>query len=150
MMVTLPTIATPMTSHPTYQVGQRWRCQGRTADESPTLLINEISTHPRGGLIFHISLQGINVRNPRTPGVALTEMVYLPVAAQTLQHSGLVLLDTRPVNPAYRQGRQQWQAAFDAGNAAVYGNTIAAIIQLIEKQLNGIANTPPGTAANRH
>lgn len=133
-----------------YQAGQRWRCQGRTADENPILLINEISTHPRGGLIFHISLQGINVRNPRTPGVALTEMAYLPVAVQTLEHSGLEFVDQHPVNPAYRQSRQQWQAAFDAGNAAVYGNTIAAITHLIEKQLNGIPNTPPGTAGSRH
>lgn len=134
-----------------YQVGQRWRCQGRTADEQPLLLINEISTHPRGGLIYHVSLQQLKVRNPRTPGQLLTEMAYLPVAVQTLDHSGMTLLDQQPVNPAYREGRQQWQAAFDAGNAAVYGNTVAAIVHLIEKQLNGIPNTPPaGAAANRH
>ena len=142
----LRTMASPMTTNTAetrYQVGQRWRCQGRTADENPILLINEISIHPRGGQIFHISLQGINIHNPRTPGVALTEMVYLPVAVQTLEHSGLEFLDEQPVNPAYREGRQQWQVAFDAGNAAVYGNTIAAITQLIEKQLNGIPNTPP-------
>lgn len=69
-------------------------------------------------------------------------MSYLPVALQTLEHSGLTLHDTQPINPSYRESRQQWQAAFDAGNAAVYGNTVAAILQLIEKQLHGIANTP--------
>ena len=140
----------PTSSDSRYQVGQRWRCQGRSADEQPLLLINEISTHPRGGLIYHISLQGLKIRNARTPGQLLTEMAYLPVAVQTLEHSGLVLLDTQPLNPAYREGRQQWQAAFDAGNAAVYGNTIAAITHLIEKQLNGIPNTPPNAATNRH
>lgn len=148
-------LAPPMTAAPTtdqrYQAGQRWRCQGRHADEQPLLLINEISTHPRGGLIYHISLQGLKIRNARTPGQLLTEMAYLPVAVQTLDHSHMTLLDTQPVNPAYREGRQQWQTAFDAGNAAVYGNTVAAIVQLIEKQLNGIANTPPAaTAAHRH
>ena len=131
----------PTSSDSRYQVGQRWRCQGRSADEQPLLLINEISTHPRGGLIYHISLQGLKIRNARTPGQLLTEMAYLPVAVQTLEHSGLVLLDTQPLNPAYREGRQQWQAAFDTGNAAVYGNTIAAITHLIEKQLNGIPVT---------
>lgn len=135
-------MTTPSSPDDRYHVGQRWQCQGRTADNPPLLLINEISTHPRGGLIYHISLQDIRVRNPRTPGKLLTEMAYLPVAVQTLEHSGLQLRDIQPINPAYQEGRQQWQAAFDAGNAAVYGNTVAAIVHLIEKQLHGIANVP--------
>lgn len=126
-----------------YQVGQRWRCQGRTPDERPLLQINEISTHPLGGQIFHITMQDIKVRNPRTPGVLLTELTYLPVTLPTLQHSGLQALDSQPVNPAYLEGRQEWQAAFDAGNAGAYGNTVAAILTLVEKQLHGIANVPP-------
>ena len=136
-------MTSPTSSDTRYQVGQRWRCQGRSADEQPVLLINDISPHPRGGLIYHISLEGLKIRNPRTPGVLLERMAYLPVAVQTLDHSGMALLDSQPVNPAYRQGRQQWQVAFDAGDAAVYGNTIAAITGLIEKQLHGVPNTPP-------
>lgn len=134
-----------MTDHltnATYQVGQRWRSLGREPNEQPLLLINEISQHPRGGAIYHISLENIAVRSPQHAGGRLTAMSYLPVALQTLEHSGLTLHDTQPINPSYRESRQQWQAAFDAGNAAVYGNTVAAILQLIEKQLHGIANTP--------
>ena len=144
--MTRPWFAT-MTVHASpanhFQVGQRWRCDGRTSDEQPTLLINEISTHPLGGQIFHISLQDIKVLNPRTPGVLLTEQTYLPVTLPTLQHSGLQMIDTQPINPAYQESRQQWQAAFDAGNAGAYGNTIAAILALVEKQLHGISNVPP-------
>ena len=103
-------MTSPTSSDTRYQVGQRWRCQGRSADEQPVLLINDISSHPRGGLIYHISLEGLKIRNPRTPGVLLERMAYLPVAVQTLDHSGMALLDTQPVNPAYRQGRQ-WQVA---------------------------------------
>ncbi|XHH31121.1 hypothetical protein WIW49_08340 [Xanthomonas euroxanthea] len=44
------------TTSPAYAVGQLWRCRGRTATETPLLLINQIDVHPHGGQILHVSI----------------------------------------------------------------------------------------------
>jgi cyclopropane fatty-acyl-phospholipid synthase-like methyltransferase len=107
------------------------------------LLINRIDQHPLGGQIFHVTVDGLRIVQPQQPGGLLTRMAHLPITLPTLQHSGLSLLEMRQPDPEYMTGYEQWKQAFDAGNAGAFGNTLAAIATIIEKQLNGIPNVPP-------
>lgn len=121
-----------------YAVGQLWACQGRSADEQPTLLINRIDQHPLGGgNIYHVTLDGLKVRNPRVPEGIMTQLAHAPVTDQTLQRSQLRLLGQQAADPAYLQGYGQWREAFDAGNAGSFGVSVATILEIVERQLNG-------------
>ena len=126
-----------------YAVGQLWQCQGRTADERPTVLINRIDEHPLGGQIYHVTLEGLRIRNQHAPGGIQTRLAHAPITAPTLAYSQATLIGERPVDPAYLEGYGQWKQAFDAGNAGAFGNTVAAIATIVEKQINGIPNIPP-------
>ena len=121
-----------------YAVGQLWACQGRHDGEQPTLLINRIDQHPLGGgNIYHVTLEGLKIRNPRVPEGVMTQLAHAPVTDQTLQRSQLRLLGQRAADPAYLQGYGQWREAFDAGNAGSFGVSVATILEIIERQLNG-------------
>lgn len=121
-----------------YAVGQLWACQGRHDGEQPTLLINRIDQHPlAGGNIYHVTLDGLKIRNPRVPEGVMTQLAHAPVTDQTLQRSQLRLLGQQAADPAYLQGYGQWREAFDAGNAGSFGVSVATILEIVERQLNG-------------
>ncbi|PZU24381.1 MAG: hypothetical protein DI584_14360 [Stenotrophomonas sp.] len=121
-----------------YAVGQLWACQGRQDGEQPTLLINRIDQHPlAGGNIYHVTLDGLKIRNPRVPEGVMTQLAHAPVTDQTLQRSQLRLLGQQAADPAYLQGYGQWREAFDAGNAGSFGVSVATILEIVERQLNG-------------
>ena len=119
-----------------YAVGQLWACQGRHDSEQPTLLINRIDQHPlAGGNIYHVTLDGLKIRNPRVPEGVMTQLAHAPVTDQTLQRSQLRLLGQQAVDPVYLQGYGQWREAFDAGNAGSFGVSVATILEIVERQL---------------
>ncbi|MGE8281795.1 MAG: hypothetical protein ACN6O2_15350 [Stenotrophomonas sp.] len=129
---------------PDYAVGQLWACKGRHDGEHPTLLINRIDQHPLGGgNIYHVTLQGLKIRNPRLPEGIMTQLAHAPVTGQTLERSQLQLIGQRVPDPVYLQGYGQWREAFDAGNAGSFGVGIATILEIVERRLNGIPLDQP-------
>ena len=89
---------------PDFAVGQLWRCTGRSLVETPTLLINRIDEHPLGGQIFHATVYGVRVRNPRLPGGIMDKLMHVPVTRAVLEQSATTLEGTRPIDPIYQQG----------------------------------------------
>ena len=101
-----------------YAVGQLWACQGRHDGEQPTLLINRIDQHPLGGgNIYHVTLDGLKIRNPRVPEGIMTQLAHAPVTDQTLQRSQLRLLG---------QHRRDRLLVHHAGGDAVVHRRVAA------------------------
>ena len=116
-----------------YAVGQLWAGQGRHDGEQPTLLINRIDQHPLGGgNIYHVTLNGLKIRNPRVPEGVMTQLAHAPVTDQTLERSQLRLLGQQAADPVYLQGYGQWREAFDAGNAGSFGVSVATILEIVE------------------
>lgn len=128
-----------MTSPTLYAVGQTWRCTGRTADETPKLLIQQIDTHPLGGLIYHVSVEGLRIRQPALPGGLLDTLPHVPVTRHTLDTSVTSLEGTSGADARFREGHAQWKQAFDAQQAGAFGVSVAEIATIIER---GIAGAP--------
>lgn len=118
-----------------YAVSQRWRCQGRSASETPVLTINRIDAHPLGGEILHVSVSGARIRHPGLRDGVITTFAHLPVIGQVLERSDAELVGEGAPDPAYLEGYQQWKQAFDAGQAGSYGISLAEILDLIETML---------------
>lgn len=122
---------------PDFAIGQLWRCTGRSLAETPTLLINRIDEHPLGGQIFHVTVYGVRVRNPRLPGGIMDQLMHVPVTREVLEQSVTSLEGMRPVDPIYQQGYREWKEAFDAGRAGSFGVPLGAILNFVERGLNG-------------
>jgi hypothetical protein len=118
-----------------YAVGQRWRCQGRNAAETPVLTINRIETHPLGGEILHVSVTNAHIRHPGLRDGVITTFAHLPIIGQVLERSGAEHVGEGTPDPAYLDGYNQWKQAFDVGQAGSYGIPLAEILDLIETML---------------
>ncbi|ATS40746.1 hypothetical protein XcfCFBP6990P_05595 [Xanthomonas citri pv. phaseoli var. fuscans] len=123
------------TTSSTYAVGQLWRCRGRSAAETPLLLINQIDTHPQGGQILHVTISDIQVRHAGMPNGTLDTLPHIPVIAQTLERSAAEYVGVSAPNQAYLPGYAEWKAAFDAGRAGSFGIAVSEILDIVEGQL---------------
>ena len=109
-----------------FAAGQVWTYHVKPGDEGSTLQINKVEQDPKLGPIFHISVFGLRISNPRVAGGVLTELPHLPVSKETLDKS-VESLSHAPVRPvAYERGICSLEAGeFDAGRAGIYAMSVA-------------------------
>jgi hypothetical protein len=122
-----------------YAAGQVWTYHANPGDKGSTLQINKIEQDPKLGAIFHISVFGLRISNPRVAGGVLTELPHLPVSKETLDKSVESLADV-PVRPvSYEQGYAHWKQEFDAGHAGIYTVSVAEIVTIAEQTMSKAA-----------
>lgn len=123
-------------SPPAFGAGQLWRCRGRTAGENPLVLINRVDEHPLGtGEIYHVSISGVRVKNPRSPDGLATALPHIPLIRQSFERSQMEFAGQHAPDLAYLAGYAQWKREFDAGNAGSFGVSIAEVLDFIERSL---------------
>lgn len=116
--------------------GQVWTYDTRDGEEGSTLLINRIDDDPELGVVFHLGLRGLRVRNDRAPGGVATVMSHCPVSLSTLQRSLRDLVGEEEPDPGYLAGYRQWREAADGGEGGVWDLTIAEIVDVMEQVIN--------------
>ncbi|GHU32374.1 hypothetical protein FACS189497_13920 [Betaproteobacteria bacterium] len=116
--------------------GQVWSYKTREGEEESTVLINKVEQVPKLGKIFHISIFGVKVKNPRISSGVSTELPHSPVSEETLRKSLKKLIRRSSPNPDYAEGYKTWKEAFDKGEAGVFTIDVAEIIDVIEKAIN--------------
>ena len=114
-----------------YATGQVWTYHTRPGEQSSRLQINKVEQDPKLGTIFHISVFGIRVLNPRTQSVFTNELPHLPVSKETLDKS-VVSLSSDPARPVdYESGYAAWKQA----HGGVYTISVAEIVASAELTL---------------
>lgn len=116
--------------------GQVWSYKTRKGEESSRVLINKVETNPKLGKIFHISVSGVKVKNPRIAGGMSTDLPHFPVSEETLKKSLTQLSGKSRPNPDYHEGYQTWKSAFDKGKAGVFTIDVADIVGAVEQAIN--------------
>jgi len=119
-----------------YSEGQVWSYETRLGEENSTVLINKIEEDAKLGKIFHVSVDGIKVKNRHVDGGISTELPHLPVSEETLKESLIKLVGKQAPNPSYLEGYRTWRAAFDAGNAGIFRISLWEIIGFVEETIN--------------
>jgi len=116
--------------------GQLWAYKTRAGEDKSTILINKIEAHEKLGKIFHISVDGVRVRNPRVKGGVTADLPHFPVSEETLKKSVTKLIGKRAPNPDYEPGYQTWKEAFDVGQAGIFTISVAEIVTVVEVAVN--------------
>lgn len=119
-----------------YAEGQVWSYKTRAGEEKSTVLINRIEQNEKLGKIFHISIDGVRVKNRHAARGISTELPHFPVSEETLKKSLIRRLGTRAPNPDYVEGYKTWKAAFDAGHAGIFTISVSEIIGFVEETIN--------------
>lgn len=79
--------------------GQVWSYKARKGEDKSQVVINKIEIDPKLGKIFHISVSGVKVKNPRIAGGISTELPHFPVSEETLKRSLIKLKGTEANQP---------------------------------------------------
>jgi len=111
---------------PKYAEGQVWSYKARLGEEGSLLKIQKIEAAPDGP-IFHISVIGFRLRNPKI----VPRLQHAPVSPQTLD-SSVIALQPDPGNfpplSAVEQGIDEWRR----GKGGVFTIPISDIIKVMD------------------
>lgn len=119
-----------------YAEGQLWSYKARPGEQNSTLLINKVESDPKLGAIYHISVLGVSVKNPRVPSGVTHELPHFPVSKQTLEASCVKLVGQSKSNSSYLDGYAEWKRAFDQGRAGIFTIPVSDIIGIVEATIN--------------
>jgi hypothetical protein len=119
-----------------YHVGEQWQYHSRPGEEESTLTIGKVEISPKLGVIVHITLAGLRIRNPHTPSGYSETVAHMPFAEAALDKSVTSLLKTAAVPPAFADGYGEWRPAFDNGKGGIFTITVAEGVDFMEQALN--------------
>ena len=120
-----------------YQVGQVWSYRTRPQEPQATLTVVKVESHPKLGTIVHVSLQGLQMKNPQAPGGYSDTLSHLPMSVEALDKSVIKLLREQDPLPDFQDGYEEWRRAFDKGEAGIFTLTVAEAVGFAETAING-------------
>ena len=118
-----------------YAEGQVWEYKTRPGESGSLLKIVMIENDPRFGEIYHISVVGLKMANPRAPKEITTELPHVPVSHKTLESSLTKPSSSKTAFPDYREGYATWRVAFESDKAAIFTQDMAQIVTIVEETL---------------
>lgn len=119
-----------------YQVGQTWYYRTRPGDEGSTFTVLKVETHPELGVIVHITVQGIRIKNPQVPNGFSGGISHMPFAEEAIDNSVLNMVSEANPLPDYQEGYEEWRTAFENGSAGIFSITVAEAVDVMENALN--------------
>jgi hypothetical protein len=115
-----------------FRTGQRWAYRVRPYEESSTLTVLKVESHPGLGVIVHIAVDGLRVSNKLAPGGVTERASHLPFSKGAIERSVVALTGHETPAEDWRDGYGQWREAFDEGKAGVFTVTVAEAIDALE------------------
>jgi hypothetical protein len=117
-------------------VGDQWTYRTRPGEGSSTLTIGKVETTPKLGVVVHVSLAGVRIKNSHAPTGYSETIAHMPFAEAALDKSVTALVTTAPVPLAFADGYGEWRRAFDAGKAGAFTITVSEGVDFMEQVLN--------------
>jgi hypothetical protein len=112
--------------------GQIWRYDTRPGEEGSRLFIARIDRGLGGQTIYHIYLDGLQLKNPLFAGGVQDRLLHAPVTREALEASVTELLQSDAEMPDISEGYAEWLLAFEKGQAGVFPMPVKEIVQYIE------------------
>jgi hypothetical protein len=120
-----------------YHVGEQWNYRARPGEDGSTLIVGKVETMPKLGVIVHISLAGLRVKNSHATTGYSDTIAHMPFSEAALEKSVTTLASSSvPVPPAFAEGYGEWRQAFDRGKAGAFTITVAEGVDFMEQVLS--------------
>jgi len=115
----------------TFEVGQVWNYRTRPGEEASRLYIARVD-HLANLTAFHISVDGLRLKNPHLASGVQTVLPHAPVDQEALNASVVSLAAESAPMPDISDGYARWREAYDSGRGGVFNIPVAKIIEYIE------------------
>jgi len=115
--------------------GQVWNYKTRAIEPDSKLIIVQIDKINEEE-IFHISLNGLRLKNPQSDEGYGEEVSHMPISRDALSESVTNLVGLVDVLPDYKEGYSIWREAYEAGDAGVFSVTVKEAVEFMEQTVN--------------
>lgn len=128
-----------------YKEGQVWSYKTNSKDVEPNLYVVKIDKHENLGAIYHLYIDGLNIKNSLLENGVQSVIPHIPVSEKTMNESVINLLmevniDENIDIESFTDGYSQWKEAFDKETAGIWTIPIDEIIICIEKVIQEMTN----------
>jgi hypothetical protein len=121
---------------PRYHAGEKWRFRSRPGEEDATLTIVKIESSAELGVIVHVSLEGVRIKNPHAPGGFSETVAHMPFSEAAVERSVTELQGKGDPAPKFEDGYREWRTAFEKKKAGIFTITVGEGVSFMEKVLN--------------
>ncbi len=115
-----------------FEVGQEWSYQTRPLESDSTFIVTRIDQGGPKGMIIHIYVKGLKMKNKLSSTGFNDHIVHLPCSEYALIASGLKLRDENVKLPDFKDGYLSWLKGFEEKKAGVFKIPLAEAITFIE------------------
>lgn len=105
-----------------FKVGQIWKYNTRTVEENSTLTILKVEKYNSVGVVIHIYVNGLKLKNPQRPSGLSDDIGHLPLSKTSVLKSVSTLVSSDEKLPDFREGYNNWKEVFDSNKGGVFYN----------------------------
>ncbi len=114
-----------------FKVGQRWNYWARPGEEQSTFVVEKIESHPTLGVVMHVGLDDLILKNGKTTQGLLLHLVLTRDALA--ESAAKVLEETAPL-PPFQPAYEAWKKQVDdTGTAPVISKTLANYLNSLDQ-----------------
>ncbi|MGF1592761.1 MAG: hypothetical protein ACFCUW_05745 [Kiloniellaceae bacterium] len=112
--------------------GQVWRYQTRPGEEASRLYLARIDRGLGSRAIYHVYIDGLQLRNPKIEGGVQDHLVHMPLSREAIEASVVELLESEAEMPDISEGYALWLLSFERGQAGIFTIPVYQALQHIE------------------
>ena len=119
-----------------FKVGQVWKYNTRLGEENSTIEILKVEKYDSIGVVIHISLSGLKLRNPQKQMGYSDEIGHLPLSKEALLKSVTTLVSESNNLTDYKEGYNNWKEAFDNDEGGVFSTKVNECVKYVEETMS--------------
>ena len=118
-----------------FKVGQIWNYETRTGEEKSTIQILKVEQYEKSGIIIHIYVSGIKIKNTNKANGTSNKIGHLPLSKEAVLNSVITLVSENNKSTDYKDGYNNWKRAFDNNKGGIFSITIKEAVQYVEETM---------------
>lgn len=119
-----------------FAVGDVWTYKTRPGEEASRLIIGKVENIEKIGMVIHIKLLDIKIKNADAPNGLSTEMIHAPITEAALKKSVIKKVAKDGNLDDFNEGYETWLASYQQGDAGAFCIPVSEIVGCMEKAVN--------------
>ncbi|WBO85155.1 hypothetical protein [Hymenobacter yonginensis] len=118
-----------------FKVGQIWKYDTRLGEENSVIKILKVEKYDSSGIVIHIYVNGLKVKNPHNPTGFSDEIGHLPLSKDALLRSVTTLVSECNKLPDYKGGYSTWKEVFDNNKGGIFSIAVKDAVKYVEEAM---------------
>ncbi len=119
-----------------FKVGQIWKYNTRPGEANSTLTILKVERYDNTGIVIHICVNGIKIKNPQRTSGFIDDIGHLPLSKDAVLKSVTTLVSEDNKSPDFREGYNNWKEAFESNKGGVFSIVVSDAVKYVEEVMS--------------